>query len=244
MLGSKNPNLQRLIQKRDWYIWKPAKYDAQGKRHPPNNWRSYFSESAWEYDEATDEYYLHLFAKSQPDLNWENEETRQAIYDTALKFWFEKGVDGFRIDTSGLYSKVQTFEDAPIIVPNCEIQPPGILVENGPRIHEFHKEMFKNITSKYDVMTVGEAGLCTREDALKFVSAEEAEMNMVFLFNLVNVGVNKKLRFYFDGFKLTDLKDAIKVNVILSKEPTLGQQSLPKITINQDVYQDLVILPL
>lgn len=196
--------------KRDWYIWKPAKYDEQGNRHPPNNWRSFFSESAWQYDETTDEYYLKLFAKTQPDLNWENEETRKAIYDTALKYWFEKGVDGFRIDTSGLYSKVQTFEDAPIVVPNSEFQPPGRLVENGPRIHEFHKEMFKSVTSKYDVMTVGEAGLCSREDALKFVSSKEAEMNMIFLFNLVCVGANPKLRFYYDGYKLTDLKNAIK----------------------------------
>ena len=83
--------------KRDWYIWRPPRYE-NGKRHPPNNWKSYFGGSAWEWDEETQEYYLHLFVREQPDLNWENEATREAIYQTAVKFWLDKGVDGFRID--------------------------------------------------------------------------------------------------------------------------------------------------
>jgi oligo-1,6-glucosidase len=81
------------------YIWKPPRYDAEGNRLPPTNWRSYFSGGTWEYDEPTGEYYLHLFAKEQPDLNWENEETREAIYNSAMRFWLDKGVDGFRVDT-------------------------------------------------------------------------------------------------------------------------------------------------
>lgn len=85
--------------KRDWYIWKPATYDAYGERQPPNNWRSNFGGSAWEWDEHTQEYFLHLFCPEQPDLNWENEETRKAIYASAMTFWLDKGVDGFRIDT-------------------------------------------------------------------------------------------------------------------------------------------------
>lgn len=84
--------------KRDWYIWKPARYAEDGSRLPPTNWRSHFSGSAWQWDELTQEYYLHLFAKEQPDLNWENEETRKAIYDSSMRFWLDKGVDGFRID--------------------------------------------------------------------------------------------------------------------------------------------------
>jgi oligo-1,6-glucosidase len=91
--------------KRDWYIWRPARYDQGGKRMPPNNWKSFFSGSAWEWDELTQEYFLHLFAKQQPDLNWENEATRRAIYDSAMHFWLQKGVDGFRIDTANMYSK-------------------------------------------------------------------------------------------------------------------------------------------
>lgn len=201
--------LSKTNPKRDWYIWKPARYDEQGNRHPPNNWISYFSGSAWKYDEKTDEYYLHLFAESQPDLNWENEETRNAIYESALSFWFKKGVDGFRIDTAGIYSKVQLYADAPIVFPDLEWQPAQLYHEGGPRIHEFHKEMFAKVTSKYDAMTVGEVGHCSREDALKYVSAKEKEMNMMFLFDLVELGSNTADRFRYDGFDLVELKNAV-----------------------------------
>lgn len=195
--------------KRDWYIWKPAKYDEQGNRHPPNNWGSYFSGSAWKYDETTDEYYLHLFAESQPDLNWENEETRQAIYDSALTFWFEKGIDGFRIDTAGMYSKVQSFADAPVVFPDLDGQPCKQFHQSGPRIHEFHKEMFKKVTSKYDAMTVGEVGHSSREDALKYVSAKEKEMNMMFLFDVVEIGSPAEDRFLYQGYTLKQFKQAV-----------------------------------
>lgn len=194
--------------KRNWYIWQPPKYDEDGNRHPPNNWSSIFSQSAWEWDEGSQEYYLHLFAKTQPDLNWENEETRQAIYKSALTFWYEKGVDGFRIDTAGIYSKVPTYENAPIVFPDREIQPCGHVFNSGPRIHEFHKEMFSQVTSKYDVMTVGEVGACSREDQLKYVSAKEGEMNMMFLFDLVDLGSIPNDKFDFVGFNLFDLKKA------------------------------------
>lgn len=83
--------------KRKWYIWRPAKYDSNGMRHPPNNWKSYFGVPAWTWDEATEEYYLHLFAPQQPDLNWESKECREAIFDSAIRFWLAKGVDGFRV---------------------------------------------------------------------------------------------------------------------------------------------------
>lgn len=201
--------LSKTNPKRDWYIWKPPKIDEKGVRHPPNNWGSYFSGSAWKYDEKTEEYYLHLFAESQPDLNWENEETRQAIYKSALSFWFEKGVDGFRIDTAGMYSKVQSYPDAPIVFPDLEFQPCKESHQSGPRIHEFHKEMFQTVTSKYDAMTVGEVGHSTREDALKYVSAKEKEMNMMFLFDVVEVGSDTKDRFRYKGYKLPELKKAV-----------------------------------
>ncbi|CAH6722836.1 alpha-glucosidase [[Candida] jaroonii] len=196
--------------KRDWYIWKKPKYDSQGNRQPPNNWKSYFTGSAWKYDEATDEYYLRLYAESQPDLNWENEDCRNAIYDSALKFWYERGIDGFRIDTARLYSKVQTFPDAPIKFPNDEFQPCDMYTSNGPRIHEFHKEMYSKVTSHYDAMTVGEVGNCSREDALKYVSAREKEMNMLFLFDVVFLGTVRTSRFRLLDFTLVDFKSAIK----------------------------------
>lgn len=196
--------------KRDWYIWKKPKYDKDGNRCPPNNWLSHFSGSAWEFDETTGEYYLKLFAKTQPDLNWENEETRKAIYDTCLKFWFERGIDGFRIDTAGMYSKDQAFPDAPIVYKDQYYQPSGMYTNNGPRIHEFHKEMFKNVTSHYDAMTVGEVGHCSKEQALKYVSKSENEMNMMFLFDVVDVGSDKGDRFRYNGFDLKDFKKAVQ----------------------------------
>lgn len=195
--------------KRDWYIWKPPRYDSSGVRHPPNNWMSHFSGSAWKYDEPTDEYYLHLFAESQPDLNWENSETREAIYQDALKFWYEKGVDGFRIDTAGMYSKVQSFPDAPVVFPESEFQPAQQFFQNGPRIHEFHKEMYAKVTSKYDVMTVGEGWHSSREEALKYVGSSSKEMNMMFLFNVVDLGSNVQDKFRYEGFDLVDLKKAL-----------------------------------
>lgn len=195
--------------KRDWYIWKKPRYDADGNRKPPTNWISYFSGSTWEYDELTDEYYLHMFAIGQPDLNWENEETRKAIYEDALRFWYEKGVDGFRIDTAGMYSK-KSYEDAPIVFPDSEWQPCKEFHQNGPRIHEFHKEMVEQVTGKYDVMTVGEVGHGTREENLKYVSAKEKEMNMIFLFDLVELGSDPRDRFAYKGYKLSELKKAIE----------------------------------
>lgn len=88
--------------KRDWYIWRPARIDENGNRCRPNSWRSNFSIPAWTWDETTQEYYLHLFASEQPDLNWENEQCRNAIYDSSIKFWLERGVDGFRVGKNRL----------------------------------------------------------------------------------------------------------------------------------------------
>ncbi|KAK6874639.1 Alpha-glucosidase [Candida tropicalis] len=196
--------------KRDWYIWKKPKYDADGNRQPPNNWMSYFSGSAWEYDEPTGEYYLRLFAKGQPDLNWESEECRKAIYNSAVKSWLDKGVDGFRIDVGCLYSKVQTFEDAPIVFKDSIYQPSGDLTANGPRIHEFHQEMNREVISKYDVMTVGEICHCSKEEALKYVGASRHELNMMFIFDVVEVGCDERDRFRYLGWKLKDFKKAIQ----------------------------------
>lgn len=194
--------------KRDWYIWKKPRFDEQGNPQPPNNWKSCFSGPAWDYDEATGEYYLHLFAKTQPDLNWENPDVRKAIHDDVMKFWYDKGVDGFRVDTAGLYSKPKEFADAPIVIPGEYLQPPYKIVVNGPRIHEYHKEMNK-ITSSYGGMTVGEVGHCAREEALKYVSAKENELNMLFMFDLVTLG-SENARFENIPFTLKDVKQRIQ----------------------------------
>jgi oligo-1,6-glucosidase len=178
--------------KRDWYYWRPAKYNSNGERRPPNNWRCHFGESAWEWDENTQEYYLHLFTTEQPDLNWENEETRKAIYETSMKFWLDKGVDGFRIDTCNMYSKDPLFPDAKIVDPSVELQRTADFC-NGPRMHEFLQEMYK-IFEKYDCMTVGELPHTpSQAKVLKYVSEEEKQLNMVFNFEIVDLGMRNCL---------------------------------------------------
>lgn len=185
----------RTSPKRDWYIWKPARYDAQGNRHPPNNWGSYFGGSTWEWDDLTQEYYLHLFAKEQPDFNFETAEARKALYADSIEFWLNLGVDGFRVDTCSLYSKNQNFPDAPIRDPAEEFQHAGAAVNHGARIHEFMKEMGE-IISRYDAMTVGECGDAGEvEHTLKYVSAKERELSSVFLFDVVNVGHGRPNRY-------------------------------------------------
>ncbi|KAJ5567200.1 Glycoside hydrolase superfamily [Penicillium sp. DV-2018c] len=198
--------------KRDWYIWKPAKYDANGNRQPPNNWRSIFGGSAWEWDEPTQEYYLHLFCVEQPDVNWENAETRQAIYDCAMEFWLQKGVDGFRVDTVNMYSKHPEYADAPILDPKSETQPAFSMFCNGPRIHEYLSEM-NEVLSKYDAMTVGELpNTHTLEGVLRYVSAAEKQLSMVFQFDLVDLGQGKDYKFLTTnpGWTLGELKTAVK----------------------------------
>jgi len=181
--------------KRDWYFWRPAKYDADGNRHPPNNWRSHFTVSAWTWDENTEEYYLHIYAPEMPDFNWENEECRRAIYQTAIIFWLEQGIDGFRIDTVNKYSKDISFPDAEIRDPGEETQPASRYYRNGPRIHEFLGEM-RTIFDNYDAVTVGELSDFPRleTEVMKFISARAGQLNMVFNFDIVNLGQNRAKR--------------------------------------------------
>jgi glycosidase len=179
--------------KRDWYIWKPARY-VDGKRMPPNNWASYFGGSAWEWDELTQEYYLHLFMKQQPDVNFENDVARKALYADSMTWWLQKGVDGFRVDTCVLYSKDQAFPDAPITDPDQYVQHPDKSVNHGPRIHEFLKEMGQ-IMSGYDAFTVGECGCASRSEILKYVGAREKELDSVFLFDVLEVGMGYPHRY-------------------------------------------------
>jgi alpha-glucosidase len=200
--------------KRDWYIWRPAKYAPDGTRLPPNNWRCNFGGgSAWEWDEETQEYYLHLFCKEQPDLNWENPVTREAIYESSMEFWLKRGVDGFRVDTVNMYSKPPGLPDAPITDPVAEYQPAGMIYCNGPRMHEFLGEM-NEILCKYNAITVGE--LPHTPDiarVLKYVSAEARQLNMVFQFDVVDVGQGKTHKYETTpkNYTLPQLKDAIKM---------------------------------
>lgn len=196
--------------KRDWYIWRPATYDANGKRWPPNNWRSNFGGSAWEWDEGTQEYYLHLFAPEQPDLNWENEVCRDAIYDSAMRFWLDKGVDGFRIDTVNMYSKGSEMPDAPIVDKGSFVQPAAALFCNGPRMHEFLREMNTKVLNHYDVMTVGELPHTPDPShVLRYVGSGDKQLNMVFQFDIVDLGIGKMNKYDFEGYTIPELKAVV-----------------------------------
>ncbi|KAJ9151789.1 Alpha-glucosidase [Pleurostoma richardsiae] len=196
--------------KRDWYIWKPPRYAEDGTRLPPTNWRSHFSGSTWEYDEHTGEYYLHLFAKEQPDLNWENEETRNAIYDSAMKFWLDKGVDGFRIDCVNMYSKGLEYQDAPIFNPDTFEQPAWMIYCNGPRMHEFLREMNEKVLNHYDAMTVGELPHTPDpKRVLDYVGLSDKQLNMVFQFDIVDIGQGLSYKYQFQEWKLPVLKGIV-----------------------------------
>lgn len=163
---------------RDYYIWRPGHEDGTA----PNNWTSFFSGSAWQYDDMTAEYYLHLFTKKQPDLNWENPKLRQSIYDM-MTFWLDKGVDGFRMDVINLISKVPGLPDDG----KEGLSDGSPYYMNGPRIHEFLREMNEQVLSKYEVMTVGEAPGATVEEAIKYTGKDRHELQMVFQFEHMDV---------------------------------------------------------
>lgn len=175
--------------KRDWYIWKPARYDADGTRRPPNNWAQILGEanSAWTWDAATQEYYLALFTPEQPDLNWENPAVRAAVH-AVLRFWLDRGAAGFRMDVINLISKAPTFPDAAVVVGNALFQPGDALYANGPRLHEFLQELHREVLSQYDTLTVGEMPFVRdEEEIMRVVGAERGELNMIFAFDIVDI---------------------------------------------------------
>ena len=164
---------------RDYYIWRPPRDGRE-----PNNWASHFSGSAWQLDEATGEYYLHLFSRKQPDLNWENPEVRAAIWEM-MRWWLDKGVDGFRMDVINMISKVPGLPDAP--EGWGRYQYGGLYFIHGPRLLEYLAEMKREVLSHYDVLTVGETPLVTTQDALEIAGEETGALNMVFQFDHMNL---------------------------------------------------------
>lgn len=158
---------------RDYYIWRTGRGVSE-----PNNWESIFGGSAWEYNAATDDYYLHLFSRKQPDLNWENPDLRAAIYDM-MHWWLQKGIDGFRMDAINLISKTPGLPDAPIRT-NEAYQSGSQYYINGPRLLEFLREMKEQVLSKYDVFAVGETPLVTTEHAITLTHQETGYLSMLF----------------------------------------------------------------
>ncbi|KAH6685055.1 alpha-glucosidase [Plectosphaerella plurivora] len=195
--------------KRDWYIWKPPRYDADGVRHPPTNWRGYFAGSTWTWDETTQEYYLHLYATDQPDLNWDNAECREAVYQDTMRFWLDRGVDGFRIDTVNKYSKRPDYIDAPITDPSSPHQPAPEMWCNGPRIHEYIHEMNRKVLASYGAVSVGELSLTPLpSQVIPYVSAAAQELDMVFEFSVIRLGNGNGFggKYLYDPFPLSRLK--------------------------------------
>ncbi len=183
---------------RDYYFWKPGK--APGVE--PNNWVSVFGGSAWQYDEVTDEYFLHLFSRKQPDLNWENPELRADVYKM-MKFWLDKGIDGFRMDVINFISKADGLPDAP---GGGRYEWGGEFFMCGPRIHEYLREMNEQALSGYDVMTVGEMPGVTPEQAVQFTSPDNKEVNMVFQFETMDIDSGEGGKWNLKPWRLADLK--------------------------------------
>ena len=156
----------------DYYYWKAGTPDA-----PPNNWQSVFNGSVWEWNDATQEYYLHLYTKKQPDLNWENPKVRHEIY-AIIAYWLDKGVDGFRMDVISLISKRLDFKSTPKNMAFIDVMEQHYA--NGPKVHSFLKEMNQEVLSNYDIVTVGEGPGVNLEHGPRYVSASEKELDMVF----------------------------------------------------------------
>ena len=179
---------------RDYYIWKDK----------PNNWTGFFGEKAWEYDETTDSYYLHLFGKKQPDVNWENELVRKE-YKDIIKFWLDKGVDGFRCDVINLISKDQRYKNGlnPLILVGKKYY------INGPRLHEYLNEINRDVLSNYDCMTVGETVFSTLDDIKLLTKEDRNELSMVFNFDHTSVDNYLGVKWLMRKFSLKRFKKTL-----------------------------------
>lgn len=180
--------------KHDWYIWKDGKDSKE-----PSSINSVFSGSAWEYDDDCKQYYLHLFAKGQPDLNWENEKVRDYVY-SIIKWWMDKGIDGFRMDVitvlskpDFIYTKGGSFEDC----------------ANNPKLHNYLKEMNKKVISKYDVMTVGEAPCTNIEEAKALVEQDRDELDMIFNFDHITTEDNEYGKWNKNRYSMPKIREIL-----------------------------------
>ena len=178
----KEARSSRTNPKRDYYIWHRGNDGA-----PPNNWESYFGGSVWEWDPQTEEYYLHIFSRKQPDLNWNNPEVRKEIYKM-MHWWIQKGVDGFRMDVINFLAKAPGFPNAPVKETDSQdtLVHAGPLYANQPGMHDILKEMNEEIFSKYDIVTIGECHFLSPEEGLKYAAEHRKELDLVFQFDFVH----------------------------------------------------------
>ncbi len=186
---------------RDYYIWKKGVNGG-----PPNNWKSFFGGSAWKYDATTDEYFLHLFTQKQADLNWENPAVRENICDT-LRFWLDKGINGFRMDVIPLISKRLDFASTDLEYLNDVI---AQVYSNGPKVHEYINEMYEKALKDYDIMTVGEGPGISTDVGLKYVGEDRRELNMIFHLDHMFLGHGQKGKFDPEEYGWADIKRIFK----------------------------------
>jgi trehalose-6-phosphate hydrolase len=186
---------------RDYYIWRDGKEDGSA----PTNWESKFGGNAWQYDEETGQYYLHLFDVTQADLNWENAELRNKVYKM-MQFWLDKGVDGFRLDVINLISKNQDFpDDDGSVAPGDGRK----FYTDGPKVHEYMQEMNKEVFSKYDIMTVGEMSSTTIENCIKYSNPDRNELSMTFNFHHLKVDYPNGEKWSVADFDFLKLKEIL-----------------------------------
>jgi len=176
----------------DFYIW----------RDQPTNWRSFFGGSTWEYQKERNQYYLHLFSKKQPDLNWENPEMRNAVYEM-MRWWLDKGVDGFRMDVINMISKVPEMQDAPDGDASSQFM-------NGPNVHTYLQEMNTQVLSQYDIVTVGETPGTTPKEARDYTAAQNQELNMIFTFEHMDLDQASGEKWDLKPLELIDLKENLE----------------------------------
>ncbi|RSK29054.1 alpha,alpha-phosphotrehalase [Bacillus sp. HMF5848] len=181
---------------RDYYIWKDGETEQ-----PPTNWESKFGGNAWQLDEETGQYYLHLFDVTQADLNWENELVRKDLYDM-MKYWLDKGIDGFRLDVINLISKDQSF-------PNDDKGDGRRFYTDGPRIHDYLHEMNNEVFSNYDMMTVGEMSSTTIENCILYTQPDRKELNMTFNFHHLKVDYPGGDKWTVAPFNFHELKEIL-----------------------------------
>ena len=195
----KDAKKSKLNPYHDYYIWKDGKINEF-----PNNWRSVFGGRVWEWNNKTEEFFLHLYTKNQPDLNWENPKVRKEIY-SIIDFWLSKGIDGFRMDVISLISKRLAFKNTPDNMSFKDVMEK--FYANGPRVHEFLKEMNREVLSKYDIVTVGEGPGINLKNGLNYVAENEKELNMIFHFDHLTIDFGPKGKY-----------DPIPLNFIRFKE--------------------------
>ncbi|MDX8343198.1 alpha,alpha-phosphotrehalase [Rossellomorea sp. YZS02] len=188
---------------RDFYIWRDGNPDGS----EPTNWQSKFGGNAWQYDEETGQYYLHLFDVTQADLNWENDKVRKKLYDM-MHFWLKKGVDGFRLDVINLISKDQDFpDDDGSIAPGDGRK----FYTDGPKVHEYMQEMNKEVFSQYDIMTVGEMSSTTIDHCIKYSNPSRNELSMTFNFHHLKVDYPNGEKWSVADFDFLKLKDILSI---------------------------------